>query len=97
MVVEVTNGAVNDGDLGVELLHLRASALVGLGQHAGAFEVFKAALAKAAGDPELLKVAGYDRAIAYQMAGQVAKSRADLERIYAMDSAYRDVAERLSL
>lgn len=94
--VEVTTGAVNDDDVGVALLHLRASALYGLGQVTGSLDTFKAALAKTAGrDPGLQMAVRYDRAIAYGEAGQAAKARADWERPYAADPRYRDVAERV--
>jgi tetratricopeptide (TPR) repeat protein len=96
-VVETTEGAANDSDLGVALLHLRAASLFGLGHQVGAFDTFKAALAKTAGrDPELLKLVRYDRAVAYDVAGEKKKARADLEKLYAADHAYRDVAELLA-
>jgi Tfp pilus assembly protein PilF len=88
---------VNDSDLGVALLHLRCAALFAQGHLDAAFESFKQALAKTAGrDAELLKVVRYDRALAYETAGQKAKAKADLERIYAIDPGYEDIRDRLA-
>jgi tetratricopeptide (TPR) repeat protein len=96
-VVEVTAGAKNEDDLTLALVHMRAAALVALGLHAAAFDAFKEALAKTAKrDPELLATVRYDRALSYERAGQKAKARADFERLYANDPAYRDVRERLA-
>ena len=95
-VIEATDGATNDSDLGIARLHLRASALFRLGHQAAAFDTFKAALSKTANrDPELLKLVRYDRAMAYELAGEMAKGRSDLEKLYAADHSYRDVAELL--
>jgi tetratricopeptide (TPR) repeat protein len=96
--LEATSEASNDSDIGVALLHLRAAALFGLGHQDGAFEAFKLALAKTASrDAELLKIVRYDRAIAYEAAGQAAKARADIEKLYANDPSFLDVAQRLAV
>lgn len=96
-VLDAASTASNDSDLGVALLHLRAAAMFAMDHRDGAFDSFKEALAKTAGrDPELLKVVRYDRALAYEAAGQKAKAKADLQRIYAVDPGYQDVRERLT-
>ena len=96
-VVEVASGAKNSDDLTVALIHMRAAALSALGHHTAAFDSFKEALAKTANrDPGLLATVRYDRALAYEMAGQKAKAKADLERLYASQPGYRDVRERLA-
>lgn len=96
-VLEATKGATNDTDVGAGLLHMRGAALYAQGHHDGACEAFKLALAKTAGrDPELLKVIRYDRALAYEAAGQKAKAKADLEKLYGQDPGYLDVRERLT-
>ena len=96
-VVEASAAATNDSDIGVALLHLRAAALLASGMADGAMDAFRDALAKRAGrDPELLKIVRYDRALAYERAGQRAKARADLERIYGVDPDYEDVRARLA-
>jgi tetratricopeptide (TPR) repeat protein len=95
-VVETAAGVANESDVEVEILHVRAAAQVALDQRTGALDSFKAALAKTAGrDPGLLLAVRYDRALALERFGQHAKARADLERVYAADPAYEDVAARL--
>ena len=97
-VVEVTAHAKNDSDLTVALIHMRAAALSALGHQTAAFDAFKDALAKTANrDEGLLATVRYDRALAYEQAGQKAKARADFERLYGADPAYRDVRERLAV
>jgi tetratricopeptide (TPR) repeat protein len=96
-VLDAASTATNDSDVGVALLHMRAAALTDLGHMDGALTTFSEALAKTANrDPELLKVVRYDRAFAYEQAGQPKKARADLERLYAADPAFLDVRERLA-
>src|SRR4029079_726264 len=85
-VLEAASTAENNSDIGVALLQMRGAAMTALGHKDGALTAFTQALAKTAGrDPDLLKVVRYDRALAYDAAGQKAKSKADLERIYAID------------
>jgi tetratricopeptide (TPR) repeat protein len=95
-VVEVAAGATNDSDLGAALLHLRGAALFALGHQTGALDAFKEALAKPSRDAELLQVIRYDRALAYEAAGQKGRAKQDLERIFAKDPGYLDVKERLA-
>ncbi len=95
-VLDAASSAINDSDTGVALLHLRAAALVQLGHMDGALDAFRQALAKTSNrDPDLLKVVRYDRALAYEAAGQPRKARIDLEKIMATDPSYLDVRERL--
>ena len=96
-VLDAASTGVNDSDIGVALLHMRAAALTDLGHMDGALEAFREALAKTANrDPDLLKVVRYDRSLAYEKAGQKAKAKADLEKIFAIDPGYLDVRERLA-
>jgi lipoprotein NlpI len=70
--------------------------MAALGHQDGALTALTQALAKTAGrDHDLLKVVRYDRALVFSSAGQKAKAKADLERIYAIDPAFEDVADRL--
>jgi tetratricopeptide (TPR) repeat protein len=95
-VVEAAGHVRNEDDITVALIHMRAAALVALGHLTAAFDSFKDALAKTANrDEGLLATIRYDRAIAYEQAGQKAKARADYERLYAVDPNYRDVRSRL--
>jgi tetratricopeptide (TPR) repeat protein len=96
-VVEASVGVANASDIDVETLHLRAAALVSLGHNTAAMDSFRDALAKTANrDPGLLNAVRYDRALAFEQAGQQAKAKADLERIYAADPKFSDVRDRLA-
>ncbi len=96
-VVEVTAHAKNDDNLTVALIHMRAAALSALGHQTAAFDSFKDALAKTANrDEGLLATVRYDRALAFEQAGQKAKAKSEFERLYANEPGYRDVRERLA-
>lgn len=96
-VVETAAGVANESDVELEILHIRAAAQVALDQRTGALDSFRAALARTAGrDPGLLLAVRYDRALALERFGQHGKARADLERVYAADPGYEDVAARLA-
>ena len=96
-VVEVAAPAQNTDDVNLATIHLRARALLELDHRIAGFETYRLALARTAGRSlELLKAIRYDRAIAYEETGQSTKARADLERLFALDPAYRDVKARLA-
>jgi len=96
-VVEVATPAQNTDDVNLATIHLRARALLELDHRVAGFETYRLALARTAGrSPELLKAIRYDRAIAYEETGQSARAQADLERLFALDPAYRDVKARLA-
>jgi Tfp pilus assembly protein PilF len=59
-------------------------------------DAIRDALAKTANrDQHLLPTIRYDRALAYEIAGQHAKAKGDLERLCAADPSFRDVRQRL--
>lgn len=96
-VVEVARGVTNTDDVGVAILHLKGAALTALGHQTAGLEALRDALAKTSGrDAELLKVVRYDRALAYEAAGQHGRAKQDWERIYAQDPNYEDVRARLA-
>lgn len=96
-VVDVAAPAQNTDDVNLATIRLRARALLELDHRIAGFETYRLALARTAGrSPELLKAIRYDRAIAYEETGQSAKAQADLERLFALDPAYRDVKVRLA-
>jgi tetratricopeptide (TPR) repeat protein len=95
-VVEIAIGVTNDSDIGAAVLHLRGGALFALGHHTAALDTLKEALSKPSRDAELMKVIRYDRALAYEAAGQRGRAKQDLERIYASDPHYLDVKDRLA-
>lgn len=97
-VIELTNGITPDSDVDAACLLYRIRALKTQGLTTAAQETASTCLKKTAGrDRGLLRDLRYERALAYQALGQAARARADLERIYADDPHYRDVATRLNL
>lgn len=96
-VVRVSEGFTNADDATCELLAMRANALYELGLMEAAIAAAKEALRSSKRAPELLRAARYVRALAYEANGKKAMARKDLERIYAEDSRFIGVAERLGL
>ena len=96
-VVRVSEGFTNTDDATCELLAMRANALYEVGLMEAAIAAAKEALRSKKRAPELLRAARYGRALAYEANGKKAMARKDLERIYAEDSRFIDVAERLGL
>jgi tetratricopeptide (TPR) repeat protein len=96
-VVRVSEGFTNTDDATCELLAMRANALYEVGLMEAAIAAAKEALRSSKRAPELLRAARYVRALAYEANGKKAMARKDLERIYAEDSRFIDVAERLGL
>jgi tetratricopeptide (TPR) repeat protein len=80
------------------LLLYRARALRGLGLSKAARQTLTNTLRRKKGRPEhLMRALRYERALAYAETGQRARSRGDLEMLYASDPDYEDVASRLGL
>jgi tetratricopeptide (TPR) repeat protein len=94
-VVRVSDGLGNVDDLTCNVLCFRSRAFRELGINDGALESARQALTSRSRNPELLRLARYERALAYQAAGRKAMARKDLERILAQDSTFLDVADRL--
>ncbi|RLB88038.1 MAG: DUF4236 domain-containing protein, partial [Deltaproteobacteria bacterium] len=73
-------------------------ALHGLGLLDAARETLTGALRRKKGrSEELLRALRYERALVYEDLGQRRRSRGELEKLYAEDPDYEDVAERLGL
>lgn len=96
-VVRVTEGFENRDDATCELVVLRARALYELGLVEGCIAAAREALRSRRRSPELLRLARYLRALAYEASGKKALARRDFERILAEDATFADVAERLGL
>ncbi|GIU84040.1 MAG: hypothetical protein KatS3mg008_0815 [Acidimicrobiales bacterium] len=97
-VLELTTGVDNESAVHAALLLHRARAFIGLGLHEAALETLTAALRRKAGrPPELLRAIRYERAGVYEKLGRRKSAQRDLERIYADDPGYEDVAARLGL
>lgn len=96
-VVRVTDGfTANTDDLTCLLLAYRARALRRQDMGEGALALLREALKPRKRDRQVLLVARYERALTYEDLGRGGRARKDLERIYAEDSAFADVADRLA-
>jgi len=97
-VVTLTDGVQNLTPIQTVLLLFRARALRQLKLPDGAVQTATAGLARRTGrSDELLRELRYERALAYGEAGDARRSRAELERIFAEDSTFADVGERLGM
>ena len=97
-VIKITEGVENESAVHAALLFHKAQALHGLGLLDGAAEVLTATLRRQKDRPnELLRALRYERALVYGEQGQVKKARTELEKIYAEDPGYEDVAARLKV
>jgi tetratricopeptide (TPR) repeat protein len=90
--------ASNDSAIHAALRLHRATALRGLGLPDAAVALLSETLRRTADRPaELLHALRYERALAYDAAGQPKRARLDLERLYAETPGYEDVATRLGM
>jgi len=97
-VVRLTEGIENETPLHAAMLLYKARALRGLGLLNAARETLTDALRRKKHRPvALLHALRYERALVYGDLGQRARERRDLERLYAEDPDYEDVASRLGL
>ena len=88
----------NDSAIHAALRLYRATALRELDLPAAATALLSETLRRTADRPaELLHALRYERALAYEAAGQPKRARADLERLYAEAPDYEDVARRLGM
>jgi len=85
----------NTDDLSAEVLRYKARAMREEGMADGALELLKEALRSKKRHPEILKAVRYERALTYETLGKASQARRDLERLYAEDPSYADVAKRL--
>lgn len=86
----------NTDDLSAEVLRYKARAMRESGMLDGALEILKEALKSKKRHPEILKGARYERALTYEAMGKKPQAKRDFERLYAEDSSYQDVAERVA-
>ena len=97
-VVEMTTDVANDTAIHTAVLLYRGLALVKLGMDHAAVDVFTTALRRRSGrTEELLRDLRYHRALVYERTGRKTQARRELERVYAEDPAFEEVAFRLGL
>ncbi|MDQ7086338.1 MAG: DUF4236 domain-containing protein [Acidobacteriota bacterium] len=97
-VVRLAEGVGNETPVHTALLLYKARALRGLGLSTAARETLTGALRRKKGrSAELLRALRYERALVYEDLGQRRRARGELEKLYAEDPDYGDVAARLGL
>ncbi len=97
-VVELTAPVGNDTAIHTAVLLLRGKALVRLGMDHAAEGVFTTALRRTRDRAEtLLHEIRYQRALVYERLGKRVQARRELERVYAEDPGFEDVAQRLGV
>jgi lipoprotein NlpI len=93
-----TEDCENTTAVNAALLYYRGRALQALDLHEAARKVLTVALRRRKDRPEeLLHAIRYARANSYAALGKGSRERSDLERIFAEDSDYADVARRLGV
>ncbi len=94
----LVEGIENETLVHTALLLYKAVALHELGLLDAARETLTAALRRKKGrSEELFRVLRYEGALVYEDLGQRRRSRSELEKLYAEDPDYEDVAIRLGL
>lgn len=97
-VVQLAEDIDNETPVHTALLLYKAKALRSLGFFDAALKTLTNALRRKAGrSPELLLALRYERALVYEDLGQRRRAQSELEKIYAEDPHYEDVAARLGL
>jgi tetratricopeptide (TPR) repeat protein len=94
-IVDVAAGVTNDDDVSLQVRLIQARAFQEQGLHEAALEAYKDALRSKKRDPELLKQARYERGKLYIATGKRAQGRKELEKVYAEDARFRNVADLL--
>lgn len=97
-IVKMTSRLENECEIHAALLLYKGRALRLLGMHTAARDALTAGLRRKKDRPEeLLNALTYERALVYEELGKKARSRSELERLYAQDPGYEDVAKRLGV
>ena len=95
-VLRLTDEVTGETPLESALLLFRAKALRRMGLPVAAMEAASQGLRRKKGrPPELVKALRYEKALALEEMGRGSEARRELERIFAEDPGYEDVAERL--
>jgi len=97
-VIHLAQHVENETPIHAALLLYKARALRKLGLSEAAKDTLTIALRRRKGRSDaLLHALRYERALAFADLGRTSQARADLERIFAEDSDYADVANRLGI
>lgn len=94
-LVALTDETRNFDDVTAEILVLRARALSARGDHGSALAALREALRYQRRGIAVILAARYERACVYEVMGQDDKARKEFETVHALDSDYRDVAQRI--
>lgn len=94
-IVDAASGITNEDDLSLQVRLIQARAFQEQGMNQAALEAYKDALRSKKRAPELLKEARYERGKLYIESGKKAQGRKELEKLYAEDAGFRDVAALL--
>ena len=94
-IVDAAAGVTNEDDVSMQVRLIQARAFQEQGLNDAALEAYKDALRSKKREPELLREARYERARLYLATGKRAQGRKELEKVYAEDAEFRDVAELL--
>jgi tetratricopeptide (TPR) repeat protein len=94
-IVDIASGVTNEDDVSLQVRLIQARAFREQGMDEAALEAYKDALRSKKRDPELLREARYERARLYLASGKKAQGRRELEKLYAEDAQFRDVAALL--
>lgn len=95
-IVDAAGGVKNEDDVTCQIRLYQAQAFEDQGMNEAAMEAYKDCLRSTKRDSELLKAARYGRGRLYLSMGKKAQGRKDLERVYADDPKYADVADLLA-
>jgi len=97
-VVRLVEDIENETPIHAALMLYKAKALRHLGLATAARDTLTAALRRKKGrSDDLLRALRYERALAYEDLGQKSRARASFEKLYAEDTDFEDIAERLGL
>jgi predicted Zn-dependent protease len=97
-VIRLAEGVDNVSPIHAALLLFKGRALRALGLHTAARDALTDAFRRKKDRPDdLLQAIRYERALVYGELGQRSRARSELEKLYADDPAYEDVATRLNL
>ncbi|TVQ32507.1 MAG: DUF4236 domain-containing protein [Phycisphaeraceae bacterium] len=98
MAAEMGAGVENESAIHAGVLYFAGKALRLLDIQTGARDQLTKSLRRSKDrPPELLTAARYERALVYEALGQRSRSRSELERVYAEDPRFEDVAGRLGV